>query len=138
MRTISMCTACSVPPRICHSICTVNYACIVCIYNKCAIIAATICYGDMATSEARMQMYSSSTLSRRCTNNYCGNSAPLDFRRLCHVISNACIAVHARPRSGHFVQQMSISGTIQALLLPWKAHGDQAVGSMLQTDRLSQ
>ena len=32
MQTISMCTACSVLPCICHSICTVSHACIVCIY----------------------------------------------------------------------------------------------------------
>ena len=32
MRTISMCTACSVRPCICHGTCTVSHACIVCIY----------------------------------------------------------------------------------------------------------
>ena len=32
MQTISMCTACRVLPCICHSICTVSHACIVCIY----------------------------------------------------------------------------------------------------------
>ena len=32
MQTISMCTACSVLPCICHCICTVSHACIVCIY----------------------------------------------------------------------------------------------------------
>ena len=41
MQTISMCTAaCSVLPCICHSICTVGHACIVCIYITTTIVDA--------------------------------------------------------------------------------------------------
>ena len=36
-----MCTACSVLPCICHSICTVNHACIVCICHNIFATGAT-------------------------------------------------------------------------------------------------
>ena len=42
MQTISMCTACSVLPCICHSICTVSHACIVCIYISQHVNGATV------------------------------------------------------------------------------------------------
>ena len=80
MQTISMCTACSILPCICHSICTVSYACIVCICHNT----------DIRNPSSREHLWSAAVRSAYTT----ASSAvvhPIMSLRSSHLVGDHCL-----------------------------------------------